>query len=89
MIVDEYGSLEGIITLKDVLEAIIGNLPETRQKPKYFKRADGSFLLDGMLVIREVEDILNVKNIKSKRAWCLIFIVWFLFSLILFRKSFN
>ncbi len=49
-IVDEYGSLLGIITLNDILEAIIGDFPQP-DVPDYEikKREDGSFLVDGQI----------------------------------------
>jgi len=49
-VVDEYGSLLGLITLKDILEAIVGDLPEEHQiDHEIFRREDGSFLVDGQI----------------------------------------
>lgn len=49
-IVNEYGTLEGMITLNDILEAIIGDVPQTGQEEyEIIKRADGSFLVDGQI----------------------------------------
>lgn len=49
-IVNEYGTLEGMITLNDILEAIIGDVPQTGQEEYgIFKRDDGSFLIDAQL----------------------------------------
>jgi putative hemolysin len=49
-IVDEYGSILGMITLNDILEAIIGDMPQP-DVPDYeiIKRDDGSFLIDGQI----------------------------------------
>ncbi len=49
-IVDEYGSILGMITLNDILEAIIGDMPQP-DVPDYEirKREDGSFLIDGQI----------------------------------------
>ena len=49
-IVNEYGTLEGMITLNDILEAIIGDVPQTGQEEYgIVKREDGSFLIDAQL----------------------------------------
>jgi putative hemolysin len=49
-IVDEYGSLLGMITLNDILEAIVGDIPQTDTLDYEIKeREDGSFLVDGQI----------------------------------------
>lgn len=48
IVVDEYGSLTGIITTTDLLEAIAGNIPEPGEEPGFVEREDGSLLIDGM-----------------------------------------
>lgn len=49
-IVNEYGSIEGLITLNDILEAIVGDIPQEEDHDyEILKRADGSFLIDAQL----------------------------------------
>lgn len=48
VIVDEYGSLEGLVTQTDLLEAIAGDIPEPGEDPSVVEREDGSLLIDGM-----------------------------------------
>ena len=49
-IVNEYGTLEGMITINDILEAIVGDVPQTGQEEyEIVKRDDGSFLVDGQI----------------------------------------
>ena len=49
-IVNEYGTMEGMITLNDILEAIIGDVPQTGQEEyEIIKRADGSFIVDAQI----------------------------------------
>ncbi len=49
-IVDEYGSVEGLITLNDILEAIVGDLPqEEDENYEITERADGSYLVDAQM----------------------------------------
>lgn len=49
IVVDEYGSLQGIVTQTDILEAIAGDIPAHGDEPQVVERADGSLLLDGMM----------------------------------------
>lgn len=49
-IVDEYGSLQGMITARDILRAIVGEMPEEEDDDyEIFKRRDGSYLVDGQI----------------------------------------
>jgi putative hemolysin len=47
LIIDEFGALQGIVTLKDIMEAIVGEIPEPHEEPEIIKRLDGSYLVDG------------------------------------------
>jgi len=49
-IVNEYGTLEGMLTINDILKAIVGDVPQSGQDEyEIVKRADGSFLVDGQI----------------------------------------
>ena len=49
-IVNEYGTMEGMITLNDIMEAIVGDVPQTGQEEyEIIKREDGSFLVDAQI----------------------------------------
>ncbi len=65
VVVDEYGSTEGIITLHDLTENIMGDLPHDYESepPEYFRREDGSYLMDGSMMLEDVEDLLNIANL--------------------------
>ena len=47
LICDEFGSLQGIITIKDILEALVGSLPSETEDPDILPRKDGGWLIDG------------------------------------------
>jgi putative hemolysin len=67
IVIDEYGSVEGLVTLTDVLEAIVGDLPENGHEADEapIRREDGSWLFDGMTPIDEVEATLGIKNLRE------------------------
>jgi Mg2+/Co2+ transporter CorB len=57
LVVDEYGALQGLVTLEDILAEIIGELPDEHQaeeRPDVRRRPDGSYLVDGTMSIRDL-----------------------------------
>jgi putative hemolysin len=67
VIVDEHGSIEGIVTPSDILTAIAGELPEAaREEPaEAVARDDSSWLVDGGMSIDDVERLLKGGNMRS------------------------
>lgn len=62
MILDEYGSVLGIITLNDILDALVGDISETNEfEYEVTEREDGSFLVDASLPF---DDFLNVFSVQ-------------------------
>jgi len=60
MVVDEYGSLEGIATPTDVLEAIAGEFPDMDEEAAVLERQDdGSWIVDGFIDIRQLGGALE------------------------------
>ncbi|MDT3697098.1 MAG: hemolysin family protein [Ignavibacterium sp.] len=62
IVIDEYGSFEGIITLHDLIENIFGDLPDKHEEEEIaiVKRDDGSLLIDGSILIDELKEHLNL-----------------------------
>lgn len=70
VVVDEYGGTGGIITLTDVLEAIVGDLPaEEATDDGVVVRADGSLLIDGGLPLSDLHALLSVDQFPGERAY--------------------
>ena len=67
VIVDEHGSIEGVVTPSDILTAIAGELPEAanEEMPEVVVRDDQSWLIDGRMPIDDVERTLGVGNMRS------------------------
>lgn len=67
VVVDEYGTVDGLATLTDVMEAIAGDLPGRGEDPaeRIVQRADGSWLLDGSVPIDEVEMETGLRGMKQ------------------------
>lgn len=62
IILNEYGSLEGIVTQADLLEAIAGALPDVEgEEPDIVRRGDGSLLIDGLTPAHDAFDRLGIK----------------------------
>lgn len=67
LVVDEYGDLEGLVTLTDILEALVGELPDGDQSdPRVVRREDGSWLVDGMISLDELKQVLKVSQLPGE-----------------------
>ncbi|MDR3129055.1 MAG: hemolysin family protein [Tannerellaceae bacterium] len=49
IVTDEFGGIQGIVTLKDIMEGLIGQISEAGEEPDLVQRTDGSWLVDGQL----------------------------------------
>lgn len=66
-VVDEYGVVQGVITLRDVLEAITGEFTPKRSEDAWaIQREDGSWLVDGMIPVPELKDRLGLKQLPDE-----------------------
>lgn len=66
-VIDEYGEVQGIVTLFDLMEAITGEFRPQRQEDAWaVQRDDGSWLLDGLIPVPELKDRLDLKTVPDE-----------------------
>lgn len=64
-VTNEYGVVEGIVTLHDLVEHLVGDLPEIGEEAEITEREDGSWLIDGSTKIEEVFDLLGINDMPG------------------------
>ena len=69
LVIDERGNCEGLITLTDILEALVGEVPDLHspvEEPPMVQRADGSWLVDGLLAANELRIRLGLRELPDE-----------------------
>lgn len=68
LVIDEYGGFHGLVTLNDFLEAIVGDIPllDEEGEADIIVRDDGSWLLDGRLIIDDFKDLFQLDNLPGE-----------------------
>ena len=68
LIIDEYGVLQGLVTVNDVLQELVGDIPEADEilDPEVVQREDGSWLLDGMLTVDEFKTLFGISELPGE-----------------------
>jgi putative hemolysin len=71
IVIDEHGGIEGLVTLTDILSALVGELaePGEAQQPEAFLREDGSWLIDGDLHVDVLRDLVGLRPIPGKEEF--------------------
>ncbi len=70
LVVDEYGDFQGIVTINDILEAIVGELPSWHQEGEKLivERAAGCWLIDGMLDLIDLKELLGLRELPGENV---------------------
>ncbi len=71
LVVDEYGAFEGVVTLHDILQALVGDIAEPGEPSSdapVVKREDGSWLVDGMVPIDEIKDLTGLASLPGEET---------------------
>ena len=68
VVVDEFGGITGMVTDYDILEAIVGEIPEDGLDTDALavEREDGSWLFDGLIVIDQLKEILDISDLPGE-----------------------
>lgn len=67
-VIDEFGSFQGLVTVFDILEAIVGDIPELGEtmEPEIIQREDGSWLLDGLFPVDEFKEMFGIRHLPGE-----------------------
>lgn len=68
LVVDEYGVIQGLVTLNDILVELVGDIPsvEDEDEPQAVQREDGSWLLDGMLPVEDFLELFELEELSTE-----------------------
>lgn len=68
LVIDEYGGVEGLVTVNDILDALVGDIPsfDEQQEEMIVKREDGTYLLDGSVSLDELKHLLGLKHLPGE-----------------------
>jgi putative hemolysin len=68
LVVDEYGDFEGVVTLHDILQSLVGDIadPADADSQAVVRRDDGSWLVDGMVTVDEVRDLTGLARLPGE-----------------------
>ncbi|UCG24364.1 MAG: HlyC/CorC family transporter [Chloroflexota bacterium] len=71
MLIDEYGGVSGLVTSFNVLEAIVGDIPTPDEidQPPIAQRADGSWLVDGLLSVDDFKRSFNIASLPGEDTY--------------------
>jgi len=68
VVVDEFGGITGMVTDYDILETIVGEIPEDGSDEDFLaiQREDGSWLFDGLIVIDQLKELLDISEMPGE-----------------------
>ncbi|MDD4599949.1 hypothetical protein SDC9_13809 [bioreactor metagenome] len=69
IVLDEFGGVVGFITLHDIMEEIIGDMPsvdDEEEEPQIIERQDGSWLVDGLITIEEFKEVFDIDDLPEE-----------------------
>lgn len=67
LVIDEFGGLQGLVTITDLVESVVGDLPLSGEpaEQEVMQREDGSFLIDGMYPVDEFLELFDIQSLPE------------------------
>lgn len=69
IVTDEFGGIQGIVTLKDIMEGLIGQVPEVGEEAEITQRSDGSWLVDGQLSFYDFLEYFDLEDLYAEHDY--------------------
>lgn len=69
IVTDEFGGIQGIVTLKDIMEGLIGQVPELGEEAEIIQRADDSWLVDGQLNFYDFLEYFDMEDLYAEHDY--------------------
>lgn len=69
IVTDEFGGIQGIVTLKDIMEGLIGQVPELGEEAEITQRADGSWLVDGQYNFYDFLEYFDMEDLYAEHDY--------------------
>ena len=69
IVTDEFGGIQGIVTLKDIMEGLIGQVPEVGEEAEIVQRADGSWLVDGQYNFYDFLEYFDMEDLYAEHDY--------------------
>jgi len=71
LVVDEHGGVQGLVTLNDIFEAMVGDIPSTQETSAAqpaIQREDGSWLLDGTMPLDDFKSLVQIESLRDEKS---------------------
>lgn len=69
IVTDEFGGIQGIVTLKDIMEGLIGQVPEMGEEAEITQRADGTWLVDGQYNFYDFLEYFDLEDLYAEHDY--------------------
>ena len=69
IVTDEFGGIQGIVTLKDIMEGLIGQVPEMGEEAEITQRADGTWLVDGQYNFYDFLEYFDMEDLYAEHDY--------------------
>ena len=69
LVTDEFGGIQGIVTLKDIMEGLIGQVPEVGEESEIIQREDGTWLVDGQYSFYDFLEYFDMEDLYAEHDY--------------------